>query len=157
MTLALEISLLSNLTVKSMLEQKNIPCFCKVGGNHFELAFQHPLPAAVGKVTGWSTEMVDARAPAGGGGPYTHYCFATVTLEKTAPDFYRILDLSFFNEISGWCPIVVEGTLAAPKPIHSQAEIDEIDAMFKDKKLTKKQKRTLGAKDNEPGKSDPHR
>ncbi|EJL72292.1 hypothetical protein PMI12_04036 [Variovorax sp. CF313] len=29
--------------------------------------------------------------------------------------------------------------------------------MFKDKKLTKKQKRTLGAKDNEPGKSDPHR
>lgn len=153
MTLTLEIAFPNNLTVEGMLEQKNIPCFCKIGGDSFELIFQDPLPTVSGKVTGWNTEIVDERAPARGGGRYTHYCFAMVTLERSAIDIYRIIDLSFFNEISGWCPIIVEGLLAAPRSVHSQAEIDEIDAMFKDKKLSRKQKGIVGAKGKEPGKS----
>jgi hypothetical protein len=146
MTLKLEISLPNNLTVESLIEQRNIPCFCKIGGSSFELMLQDPLPMASGRVVGWNTEMVDARAPAGGGGRYTHYCFSMVTLKRLAVDVYQIFDLSFFNEVSGWCPIVVEGLLAVPRPVRSQAEIDEINEMFKNKKLTKKQLGIVGPK-----------
>jgi len=152
MKLDLKISLPRNLTVTSLLEQRNIPCFCKIGGSFFELAFQAPLPAVAGEVIGWNAEVIDERAPARGGGSYTHYCFAMVTLKQLGTDIYRIFDLYFFNEISGWCPIIIDEALTLPRQNNSQEEIDEIESLFKDKKLSKKQKGIVGSRgDKEDG------
>lgn len=127
----LHIELPNNLAAQSLLAQKHIPCLCRIGGGPlFELLFQDPLPIALGHMEDWSNEMIDARAPAGAGGKYTHYCFGTVTLERIETHLYRVIDLSFFERLHpGWFPIVKDGEWCEPVPRHTPQELAEIEAL----------------------------
>ena len=107
----LKVQFPDNLVVKNLLEQKNIPCFCRIRGLSFQLLFQNPLPIAVGDVDDWTSKEIDDRSPAGAGGEYTHYCFGMVTLEQVGAHIFNIVDLSFFGGNNGWCPIVEGGEL----------------------------------------------
>lgn len=150
MAMFLHIEIPRNLRSEGMLGQKNIPCFCRIGGGKgFDLLFQQPLPEATGRVEGWDCALIDERAPAGAGGQYTHYCFGVVTLERVDVNVYRIIDLSFFQEIyPGWFPIITGGEWSTPVPRKTPeeiAEMEEFDASFKPRKLNKKQKKTMDA------------
>jgi hypothetical protein len=146
----LHIELPDNLRVQGMLGQRNIPCLCRIGGGKgFELAFQHPLSETTGRMEGADRDLIDERAPAAGGGEYTHYCFATVTLERTDRHCYRVIDLSFFYEFyPGWFPIVKDGQWSDPVPRHTPeelAEIEEMETAFRARKLSKKQRKLVDA------------
>lgn len=140
----LKIQLPDNLVVQGLIEQKNIPCFCRVRGTSFEILFQDPLPQALGNVEGWTQKMIDDRAPAGAGGNYTHYCFGMVSLKKAAEDVFEIMDLSFFESTNGWCPIMKGGELCEAMQWNTPEEL-EFEASFKNKKLNKKQQKTMDA------------
>jgi len=146
-TMYLTILLPDNLNTESMLRQPNIPCFCKKGGGKLELSFHHPLPEATGFIHDWDSEKIDQRAPAGGGGAYTHYGFAMVTLRRIDKDNYNILDLSFFEtNYPGWFPIIRDGEWAEPVSFHTPeelAEIARVEALYPPVKLSKKQRRRL--------------
>ena len=143
----LNIILPENLYTKSMLELAHIPCFCKKGGGKLELSFLHPLPEATGLVCDWESEKIDERAPAGAGGIYTHFGFATVTLKKIDKENYTIVDLSFFETCyPGWFPIVKDGEWAEPVSINTpeeMAEIKRLDALYPPVEMSKKQRRRL--------------
>lgn len=141
----LKIQLPDNLVVQSLLEQKNIPCFCRVRGSSFELLFQDPLPQAVGIVEGWTHRVIDDRAPAGAGGMYTHYCFGMVTLKQAGENVFNILDLSFFESAIGWSPIMAGGELCEVREWNTPEEELEFEAGFKNKKRNKKQQKTMDA------------
>jgi hypothetical protein len=150
MSMFLHIELPKNLRVEGMLGQKNIPCLCRIGGGKgFELAFQNPLPEAIGRVEGWDCALIDERAPAGAGGQYTHYCFGVVTLKRVEANLYSIVDLSFFQEAyPGWFPIVTDGAWSTPAPQKTPeelAEMEAFDASFRTSKLNKKQKKIMDA------------
>ncbi|WP_148289021.1 hypothetical protein [Herbaspirillum sp. B65] len=143
----LNIILPENLGTKLMLELRHIPCFCKKGGGKFELSFLDPLPEATGLIHGWDSDKVDQRAPAGAGGIYTHYGFATVTLKKIDREKYKIIDLSLFKtSYPGWFPIFKDGDWAEPVSVNTpeeMAEIERLDALYPPVKLTKKMRRRL--------------
>lgn len=141
----LKIQLPDNLVVKSLLEQKNIPCFCRVRGTSFELLFQGPLPQATGVVEDWTHKVIDDRAPAGAGGEFTHYCFGMVTLKKAEEHVFDIVDLSFFESTTGWCPIMTSGELCAVRQWNTPEEELEFEASFKNKRRNKKQQKTMDA------------
>ncbi|MDQ4629831.1 hypothetical protein [Janthinobacterium lividum] len=113
MNIYLNIDFPQDLTVVEMLQQKSIPCFCRVAKD-FEIIFQSPLPESVGVVQGWDSALLEERAVAGGGGRYTHYAFAMITLEKFQANVYKINDLSLFYTSFGWCPILINGEYAPP-------------------------------------------
>lgn len=141
----LKIQLPDNLVVQSLLEQNNIPCFCRIRGSSFELLFQDPLPQATGNVDGWTHKIIDDRAPAGAGGEYTHYCFGMVTLKQSGEHVFDIMDLSFFKSTIGWCPIMVGGELCEVREWNTPEEELEFEAGFKNKKRNKKQQKTMDA------------
>lgn len=141
----LKIQFPDNLIVQSLLEQKNIPCFCRVRGSSFELLFQDPLPQATGVVGGWTHKVIDERAEAGGGGQYSHYCFGMVTLKKTDEHVFDIVDLYFFESTNGWCPIMEGGKLSPVRQWNSPEDELEFEASFKKKKLNRKQQKTMDA------------
>lgn len=147
------VQLPDNLIVQGLLEQKNIPCLCRIKGGLFEVLFQDPLPQATGSVEGWTHKEIDTRSPAGVGGKYTHYCFGMVTLKKTAEHIFDIVDLSFFEFNLGWFTILEGGKLCEPRPWNSQEELDEIEAMFPPRKLNKKRKKLMDALAKIEGKS----
>ncbi len=140
----LKIQLPDNLVTQGLLEQKNIPCFCRVRGSSFELLFQHPLPEATGDVEGWTQKVIDDRAPAAAGGEYTHYCFGMVTLKKAGENVFDIVDLSFFNRTIGWCSIRESGELCEVRQWNTPEEL-EFEASFKNKSRNKKQQKILDA------------
>lgn len=105
----LQISLPDNIRAKEMIKQSNIPCICRVSGRHFEVAFLSPLDEAIGIVQDWDREMLEQRAPARGGGNYTFYEPGLITLQEIGNDTYRVIDLSLFNSLLGWCLIVKDG------------------------------------------------
>jgi hypothetical protein len=107
----LSINLPDNLVTALLLQQRNIPCVCRVS-TIFEVSFQAPLPEAVGTVDGWDRKQIDDRAQAAAGGKYIHYAPSQITLKMVAPNQYHINDLAFFNRTVGWCPIIVDGKLA---------------------------------------------
>lgn len=143
----LNIVLPQNLGTQLMLDRPHIPCFCKIGGSKFELSFHDPLPEATGLIYEWDIKKVDQRVPAGAGGAYTHYCFATVSLKRTDRNQYKIIDLTFFKtSYPGWFPIIQDGEWAEPVSLHTpeeQAEIARIDTLYPPVKLSKKQMRRL--------------
>lgn len=141
----LKIQLPDNLVVQSLLEQKNIPCFCRVSGSSFELLFQDPLPEATGVVEGWTQRVIDERADAGTGGQYSHYCFGMVTLMKKGEHVFDIVDLSFFKSSIGWCPIMEGCELSPVRQWNALEDELEFEASFKNKKLNKKQQKTMDA------------
>ncbi|WP_073222825.1 hypothetical protein [Massilia sp. CF038] len=110
----LNIEILKNLATDQLLEQENIPCFCRVA-QEFEIIFQDPFPEVVGVVSDWDRRELEKRAPAGGGGKYTHYTNGMVTLKEIGINQYEIKNLSLFNRISGWSSIIENGIYAAPK------------------------------------------
>lgn len=130
MKLFVHINFPVNLISEQMVLQKNIPCFCRISGSRlFEIEFLDPLPSAIGRVDGWTPELISERAPAGGGGKYTHYCFAMVSFESSCDDGYVISELLFFYTGHGWLPIVENGEWSKPQ-LYSQEEIDRWEAMF---------------------------
>jgi hypothetical protein len=141
----LKIQLPDNLVVQGLLEQKNIPCFCRVRSSSFEILFQDPFPQATGVVEGWDQRVLDERADAGAGGQYLHYCFGMVTLRKAGEHIFDIVDLSFFKSSIGWCSIVESGKLSPLKQWNSLEDEIEFEASFKNKKLNKKQQETMDA------------
>jgi hypothetical protein len=143
MSMQLKIELPDNLVVKGLLPQKKIPCLCRIGGSAFELLLQDPLPQATGTVGGWTQRDIDARAPAGAGGQYTHYCLGMVTLEAVGEHIFNIVDLSFFVDTLGWLPIVEGGEWCPPRQWNTQEELDELDAMFPPRNANKKRQRLL--------------
>lgn len=140
----LKIKLPDNLVVQNLLEQKNIPCFCRIRGNLFELLFQDPLPQSVGTVEGWTQKIINDRAQAGTGGEYTHYCFGMVTLKRVEEHAFDIVDLSFFIRTIGWCPIIAGNELFEVKQSSTQEEL-EFEASFKSRRPNKKQQKTMDA------------
>ncbi|MBB6488461.1 hypothetical protein [Rhizobium lusitanum] len=106
----IELTIAKNLVTRALLEQKGIPCVCRVGlGHDFEIDFIPPLPEAHGIVSNWDRKKIEERAPAGAGGRYTHYCFGKLSLMPIEGRKYAIVDLIFFYEDFGWCPVVVDG------------------------------------------------
>lgn len=142
MNLILKIKLQDTLNVQSMLQQSDIPCFCKISGTSFELEFQKPLPDAVGKVEGWSQRLICDRAPGLGGGIYTHFNFAQVTLERVDADLFSIKCLRFFYHSHGWITLIENGEWSPPK-LNSQEELDELDAMYPAKKGNRKHQKLM--------------
>jgi hypothetical protein len=145
MSMLLKIQLPDNLIVQGLLEQKNIPCFCRIKGSSFELLFQDPLPQATGSVEGWSYKEIDIRAPSGAGGEYRHYCFGMVTLKREEEHAFDIVELSFFKSTLGWFPIVEGGQWCKPRSRNTQEELDELEAMFPLKKGNKKRQKLMDA------------
>lgn len=141
----LKIQLPDNLVVQSLLEQKNIPCVCRVNGVSFQLLFQDPLPQATGDVEGWTQKVIDDRAPAGAGGEYTHCCFGMVTLKRAGEHVFEIEDLSFFESTIGWCPIMASSELCEARQWNTLEEELEFEASFKNKKRNKKQQKIMDA------------
>lgn len=105
----LELTIAKNLLTQRLLEQREIPCVCRIRGLHFEIIFIEPLPEAHGKVSNWDSKKIDERAPAYGGGTHTHNCFGRVSLKRIEGDRYAVVDLAFFNRAVGWCPIIIDG------------------------------------------------
>ena len=136
----LTIKLPDNLIVKDLLEKKNIPCLGKIKGLLFEIEFLYPLPQATGTVDGWTHEEIDERVPAGAGGEYTHYSFTQITLRSVGGDIYDVVDLSFFNFIRGWLPVLINGELCESQYKNTQEELDELDAMYPPVKSKKKRR-----------------
>ncbi|WP_175220429.1 hypothetical protein [Achromobacter deleyi] len=101
------------ISAARLLLQTDIPCICKVGGD-FEIEFQAPLPEVLGFVEDWDRDMLDLRVPAGAGGRYTHYAYATLTLKEITKDVYLIVDLKMFDSDFGWCPVIEKSTYASP-------------------------------------------
>ncbi len=104
----IELSIVKNLVTSSLLEQRDIPCICRIA-REFEIDFVSPLPEAHGVVGNWDLTKINERAPAGAGGKYIHYCFGKLSLARTEGDKYQIIELSFFNRAVGWCPIIIDG------------------------------------------------
>lgn len=112
MLLNIEIS--HNLRNSRLLLQRDVPCVCYIGKD-FEIHLQAPLDPAVGTVQDWSRTELAARAPAGGGGRWTHHAHGRVTLRAVADGVYEIRDLAMFYEAYGWLLVVTDGAYAAPK------------------------------------------
>ena len=100
----LNIDFPNNLVKESLLEQKNIPCFVKLGSK-FEIEFHYPFIVS-GNVEGWERQIINDRSPSGSGGEYTHYSPSLISLAKLGSNKYLIRDLSIFNRTVGWCPII---------------------------------------------------
>jgi hypothetical protein len=109
----LHIKFPKNLFTESIIQQKNIPCLCRIAAN-FEVVFQNPLQEAIGQVENWDRKEVASASTARVGGKYIHYDFGMITLKKFEDDIFEIIDLSFFNESEGWCQIY-EGGVYAPR------------------------------------------
>jgi hypothetical protein len=120
----LHIALPHNLVSAELIQQKNIPCLCKIA-KEFEVEFLDPLPEATGIVQGWDWRLLHERAIAGVGGTYTHYTFGMITLEVLQSDVYRIIDLAFFDRMFGWCPILQNGKYAPPGKFYDDDEEDD--------------------------------
>lgn len=101
------------LATESLLEQRLIPCICKIS-KEFEVSFSDPLPEVTGIVSEWDRAELELRAIAGGGGQYSHYAHGRVTLKKIHTDVYQVLDLEMFYRLFGWCSILEDGKYAPP-------------------------------------------
>ena len=77
----LSIKFPENLLTHSLLEQRLIPCICKIA-TEFEIEFLDPLPEAAGTVLEWDRAELEKRAIGGVGGQYSHYAHGRVTLKK---------------------------------------------------------------------------
>jgi hypothetical protein len=98
----------SNLTSTSLIQQKNIPCLCRIG-KIFEIVFQDPLPNVIGRVTTWDHVKFNECAPSGAGGVYTHYSPAQISIESEELELYRVITLYLFYEDLGWCSVIENG------------------------------------------------
>lgn len=125
MTMYLHINFPENLRTSDMVTKKNIPCLCRVA-KEFEIVFQSPLQEGIGVVQGWSRELLEERAVAGGGGRYTHYALAIVTIEEISKGIYKIIDLALFYTSFGWCQILANGEYAPPGKYWDDDEEDTI-------------------------------
>lgn len=109
----LSIKFPENLLTHSLLEQRLIPCICKIA-TEFEIEFLDPLPEAAGTVLEWDRAELEKRAIGGVGGQYSHYAHGRVTLKKVDIDIYQILDFEMFYRLFGWCSILEDGNYAPP-------------------------------------------
>jgi hypothetical protein len=109
----LNINFPDDLNTKMLLGQSKIPCFCMVGES-FEIRFDSPLPEACGFVSEWDRHKLEERAPAGGGGKYTYYQPALISLKEIDGGKYQVIDLELFCESVGWCPIINQSEYAPP-------------------------------------------
>jgi hypothetical protein len=103
-----------NLATRSLLAQKMIPCVCMIAGGDFCVSFREPLVEASGNVIEWHRKAIEERAPAGGGGQYSHYRHAQISLKLLEKNLYQIVDLSLFYSDVGWCSVLIDGELAPP-------------------------------------------
>ena len=98
------------LSTEMLLEQKQIPCFCKVSSD-FSVSFEHLFPNRIeGQIQNWDIEKISNRAPAGAGGEYLYFQHALITLQKLNKSSYNVIELKFFCEGIGWCSIISEGS-----------------------------------------------
>lgn len=109
----LNISFPDDMRTDQLLMQQRIPCLCKIA-KAFEISFSDTVPESSGTVFDWDRKELEARAVAGGGGRYTHYANALITLMKIAPNTYEIIHLEMFYTLYGWCTIVEDGEYAPP-------------------------------------------
>ena len=104
----IDLTISKNLRTGRLVRQREIPCICRIA-RQFEISFVEPLSEAHGIVTSWDRKEIEARAQAGAGGIYTHYCFGKISLSPIEGDRYKIVDLAFFYEGLGWCLIIIDG------------------------------------------------
>ncbi|WP_130732490.1 hypothetical protein [Komagataeibacter xylinus] len=107
----LKISFPENCISEIIIEQKFIPCLCKISHN-FEIEFKVPLQPATGIVFEWDIGLIDERVPAGTGGQYLHYANGEISIVHISDDMYQILDLNMFYPSSGWRPVMKDGDYA---------------------------------------------
>ncbi|WP_082267107.1 hypothetical protein [Komagataeibacter europaeus] len=110
----LKIAFPDNILSKIIINQKFIPCLCKISRD-FGLEFRDPLQEAVGIVLEWDYTLIEERAPALVGGEYSHYADGEISIMHVSEDIYDILDLKMFYPDYGWCPIIKDGDYAVPK------------------------------------------
>ncbi|WP_148661474.1 hypothetical protein [Roseateles chitosanitabidus] len=119
----------------------HIPCVCRIGGGRFLVEFSEPLIEVEGEVLEFDISDIDRCAPAGGGGEYIHYSFATITLIPEKEDLFVVRDLSFFKGVApGWFSIIKDGFWGAwaPGPVEeSQSPV------FVKERQSKRRKRLL--------------
>lgn len=111
----LKITVPQNMRNAQLLRQSQIPCLCYIGRD-FEVHLTQPLDSTVGKVEDWSESEIAVRAPAGGGGKWTHVKHARITLGAVAEGVYEIIELSMFYEAYGWLPVISQSEYATPAP-----------------------------------------
>ncbi len=105
-----------NLVTELLIQQKDIPCFCKIAKD-FELDFTESIPQVSGKVIHWDRRELELRAEPGAGGEYTHYRNGLVSLQETEQkDVYNIIDLKLFYYHLGWCSVITNGEYSAYVP-----------------------------------------
>lgn len=103
----------ADLRTEDLLQQKKIPCLCKIS-KEFEVVFSDTVPHSSGVVAEWDRKELELRAVAGGGGKYTHYANSLITLKSVGDNLYEIIDLQMFYTSFGWCEVLKEGKYAPP-------------------------------------------
>lgn len=98
----------------------DIPCFARVS-SVFSLDFSAIYNERSSEVIDWKKEDLEARCAAGAGGQYIYSCPALVSLELKN-ERYEIVDLKFYNKMSGWHQILQNGVLTPP---HQYGDADE--------------------------------
>jgi len=122
----LSIKFPKNLVTERLIQQKHIPCHCRIVPKLFALTFNYPFGIEIdGTVEDWKLDDIEERALAGGGGEYLFFAPALVSLKKEDDTSYTIIDLSIFDEGFGWCPILKNGILT--EPVDFSDPIDEAE------------------------------
>lgn len=89
-----------------MLEQKYIPCFCKIKFDYFEINFSINIFENIKLVVSdFDIDQIGLYAPIGAGGEWLIYNRgALVTLRKSPdnPNKLEFVDLAFFDVFTGW-------------------------------------------------------
>ncbi|MBV8634887.1 MAG: hypothetical protein JO002_10390, partial [Burkholderiaceae bacterium] len=98
---------------RQMIAQKNIPCVCRIG-EQFELLFQEPLPEIAGVVPEWNKRRLWQLVAPGGGGIYTYFHPALVTLACEEGPRYLVIELSLFDRNVGWQRVILNGEYVEP-------------------------------------------
>lgn len=109
----LKIAIPKELMTENLMTQVGIPCVCSIW-DEFEVQLHSPLPAAGGKIEGWSSEEIDYRAPAAAGGTWKQHAHSRITLREVADDTYEVMDLDMFYPPLGWLPVIAGGAYAEP-------------------------------------------
>ena len=107
------INFAKDLLSQSLVQQKNIPCLCKIGIN-FEVHFPCLQYEKFGLVEDWDRKELEWRAPAGAGGAWTHHRCCLISLEPVSDGVYKIEDLSMFYEDMGWLPVLKNSIYVTP-------------------------------------------
>ena len=130
-----------NLTIKSILKQKNIPCIFQATTNKFEFHFYPPSHELIASVSDFSLDQISERCFGNVGGKFLYRFHSQISLKNLNENEFEVIDFLYFDDFYGWTSLIQNGQFVELKRWRNDEEMEWELALFKRAENSKKNKK----------------